>query len=177
MKFPRHSDNWGHGQRSRPVVALSLLAVVSALLLAVLIYKSQQRLAMESLVEFVLKNGDETVVPANVLAYFHLPTDDFRFQEITAESDSGRSRAIQVRRRRDGLVDVFLLDRLANSRSGNFYLSGDHGQLTQAAYFDDVPEDIEEAQESCRRAELLEALARAEAQAMRAQGVRYRFRI
>jgi hypothetical protein len=137
--------------RSRPVVALSLLAVVGALLLAVLIYKSQQRLAMESLVEFVLKNGDETVVPANVLSYFHLPAEDFRFQEITAESDSGRTRAIQVRRRRDGIVDVFLLDRLANSTIGNFYLSGDHGQLTQAAYFEHVPQEVEDAQEKFHR--------------------------
>jgi hypothetical protein len=137
--------------RSRPVVALSLLAVVSALLLAVLIYKSQQRLAMESLVEFVLKTGDETVVPENVLAYFRLPAEDFRFQQITADSDNGRSRAIQVRRRRDGTVDVLLSDLLANSTIGNIYLSSDHGQLTQSAYFEHEPNEVEDAHEKFHR--------------------------
>jgi hypothetical protein len=116
-----------------------------------LIYKSQQRLAMESLVEFVLKTGDETVVPANVLSYFHLPAEDLRFREITAESDNGRSRAIQVRRRRDSTVDVLLSDRLANSTVGNFYLSNAHGQLTKAAYFEHEPQDIEGAQEKFQR--------------------------
>jgi hypothetical protein len=67
------------------------------------------------------------------------------FYELRAESESGKTKAIQVRYRKSGEVDIFLLDLLPNSSAGHFYLTGTHSRLTKAAHFGDRPEPVSDA--------------------------------
>ena len=133
--------------RLSPVASLGLLAFAGALLMAVLVYKTQRQQDMESLAQFVLDTGRDTVVPDNALTYFGLPTDEFTFRQLKAVTRNGRIRAIHVRRRTDGKVEIFLLDLLPNSSAGYFYLANSRGRLVKAAYLDDEPKSVEGSQE------------------------------
>jgi hypothetical protein len=133
--------------RLSPVASLGLLAFAGALLMAVLVYKTQRQQDMESLAQFVLDTGRDTVVPDNALTYFGIPTDEFTFRQLKAVLNSGHTRAIQVRRRSTGDVEIFLLDLLPNSSAGYFYLADISGRLVKAAYLDDEAKGVDDAQE------------------------------
>jgi hypothetical protein len=122
--------------RLSPVASLGLLAFAGALLIAVLVYKTQRQQDMESLAKFVLDRGRDTVVPDNAPTYF-----------VKAVSNSGRTRAIQVRRRSTGDVEIFLLDLLPNSTAGYFYLADIGDGLVKAGYLDDELKSVDDAQE------------------------------
>ena len=109
--------------------------------------KWPERLAMEPLVAFVLETGSPTRVSETALKYFDVIDDPGSFHELRADSESGRTRAIQVRRRESGDFDVFLLELLPNGTSGHFYLTTQWGRLWKAAYLGDKPEAIDNAQE------------------------------
>ena len=61
--------------------------------------KWPERLAMEPLVAFVLETGSPTQVSETALKYFGVIDDPASISELRATSESGRTRAIQVRRR------------------------------------------------------------------------------
>ena len=85
--------------------------------------KWPERLAMEPLLAFVLETGSPTQVSETALKYFGVTDDPAPFHELRADSESGRTRAIQVRRRESGDFDVFLLELLPNDTAGYFYLT------------------------------------------------------
>ena len=127
-----------------PVASLGLLAFACALLMAVRVYNSQGHQDMESLAQFVLDTGRNTVVPDSALTYFGLPTDEFTFRQLKAVSKSGRTRAIQVRRRSSGDVEIFFLELLPNSSAGYFYFADTSGRLVKAAYLDDELKSVQD---------------------------------
>jgi hypothetical protein len=78
---------------------------------------------------------------------------------LRAISQSGGTKAIQVRQRRDGMLDVFLLDlkpadlmsRMKPAGAGSYYVSDNSGRLVRSAYFDNTAEPINDAQEKFKK--------------------------
>jgi hypothetical protein len=135
------------GRRTPQILILSLLAISIAVLVAWSTAKTSDQETMESLVEFVVKHGRMGTVTPEGLAYFEIPADDVRFKHVTAVSESGRSRSIQVRRRtHTGQFDVFLVD-VRDRSSAYFYLTSLRGELINAAYLDPEPHSVDDAQE------------------------------
>jgi hypothetical protein len=132
----------------RRLTTVIVLTLVGIFLVAVLRYRPPQDEAMVSLAEFVLERGKIGLVPPEALKYFGVPSDQWAFRELKAKSESGRLRAVQVRRHGDsGATDIFFLDFLPNDTRGYFYLTSTHGRLVKAAFFDTKPEAIPDAAE------------------------------
>jgi hypothetical protein len=101
---------------------------------------------MQSLTEFVVARGKVGNVVPEGMAYFGIPAENLRFHHMTAVSESGRKKSVQVRRRRDtGHVDIFFVDLRPDGKAGYFYLTSTHGQLIKAAYLDPVPQPVDDA--------------------------------
>ena len=133
------------------LAALIVIAVVAAVFIGFLIGPtSAEQQQMEELASFVLATGESTEVSAFKLAYFVLPLKTPKFYELRTLSEGGGTKAIQVRLREDGTLDVFVLDLLSNG-AGSFYLSNDGGRLVQSAYFDDRVVPINDAQDKFKR--------------------------
>jgi hypothetical protein len=131
--------------RSRLISIVVLLGIPAAILATWGTRKTSQQHAVESLVEFVVQNGRMGQVTPEGLAYFQVPTGDLRFKHVTAVSESGRSKSIQVRRRLDtGHFDIFLVDVL-NASTAYFYLTSLRGELIKAAYLDPQPHPVDDA--------------------------------
>jgi hypothetical protein len=137
-------------RRSRALAIATLVLLLITIVLAVAAFrlrKSPVQKAMESLAQFVLNTVKTTLVPVEPLKHFGVPTDDLNFYQLRATSETGRMKAIQVRQRKDsGVIDIFLLD-LRPTYAGRFYLTGTHGHLMKAAFFDTQAEPIDGAQE------------------------------
>jgi hypothetical protein len=140
----------------RPKYATALAALIVIILVVAVVFgflighTSADQQQMEELASFVLSTGEPTEVSANTLAYFVLPLENPQFYELQAVSEGGGKKAIQVRLREDGTLDVFVLDQLSNG-AGSFYLSNAGGRLVQSAYFDDRVEPINDAQDKFKR--------------------------
>src|SRR5688572_3890442 len=114
------------------VVALLLIAFAAIILLLIVrMRQTADQQQLHELVEFVLETGTPTIVPAEPHIYFFRPADNRQFYELRAISQSGGTKAIQVRQRRDGMLDVFLLDlkpadlmsRMKPAGVGSYYVS------------------------------------------------------
>jgi hypothetical protein len=100
---------------------------------------------MESLVEYVVRNGRMGMVTAEGLAYFQLPTGDLRVKHVTIRSDNGGSKSIQLHRKRgDERYNIFFVD-VRGATTAYFYLASIRGELINAAYLDPEPHPIANA--------------------------------
>jgi hypothetical protein len=124
-----------------------MLATVYAAVATIRGRKTPESTAMESLIAFTLDRGKPTWVPPSALEYFGLPVEPSRFLQVKAVSETGRTRAIQVRPREDSrVVDVFFVELLPNDSKGYFYLASMRGRLIKAAYIDEAPAAVPDAQ-------------------------------
>lgn len=141
-------------QRSSRSLVRSAIAIV--LLMTVIFaaanmarrWRGTEQPAMRSLAEFVMETGKPAWIPARCLQYFGVPPGELGYRELKAVSQSGRTKAVQVRKRPEsGIIDVFFLDLLPNDTRGNFFLTSTHGRLTKAAFFDIEPSQLKHADE------------------------------
>ena len=66
---------------------------------------------------------------------------------MTAVSEGGRSRSIQLHRQRGtGLYDIFFVD-VQNASTAYFYLTSLRGELINAAYLTPEPHPVDDAHE------------------------------
>lgn len=136
-------------RRSLPEAAIAIALLVAAGFAIVGIARRSRETdepGMASLAAYVLEHGEPAWVPASCLEFFGVPPNEIGFRQLKAVSQSGRTKAVQVRKRPDAAhVDVFFLDLRPNDTRGDFYLTSTHGRLTKAAYFDAKPEPIADA--------------------------------
>jgi hypothetical protein len=116
-----------------------LLGIAAAIIATWSTHKPSQQQVMESLVEYVVKNGRMGMVTAEGLAYFQLPTDDLRVKHVTIRSDNGGSKSIQLHLKRgDERYNIFFVD-VRGETTAYFYLASIRGELIKAAYLDPEP--------------------------------------